>query len=1086
MSDDEKKTPPEESEPVASAAPEESPPSEPAEASASDPAPKPTGASASDPASDPGSAPAADASERARSDAMSDATADTADTTDTRTADVGSKKKGKKGKKGRAKDANDSSAKDAKDSGTSSNDGEGTPATAATANDANDATSTATTPNDPKAASPNDARPLAPATSTLPPIPRGQRIRGALLATVGLVGTFLLMAHAEQLPHGALFGLVTMLVGVRGLLELTGLLREDPDARSWRDSALGRLEGEAVWQQPLVGGSLAIATVLIGAFLGYDALPYAIALALAALIPASLRRMGLLVFVVVGFLYLPLLGTFSLWDPWETHYGEVAREMIARDDWISLWWAQENWFWSKPILIFWSEALTLSALGVDCSPDANPAAPEWAIRLPVVMFSIAAVLVVYATIKRFFGTRAGVLSALALATAPHFFFLSHQAITDMYLVANLVIAMCLFALAIATDPEAISRRVRVLGSCWSGQALVAFLLLLVGLPQALYLISRNVRFYPSEGFALIEDVFLYGSGDNPGGLGEGQVPGNPEFRDTRPAVEGILGEPFLQGLFWLVGLAIVIWWIRREQRKQALLMVGFYVFCGLAFMGKTIPGLAIPGMVALFYLVASRRWDLLFEGRLRIAPGVLIALVIGMPWFVAMYVRHGTGFTDRLLVHDNFNRLAAGVHGDTGSVQYFLWQLGYALFPWVGLVPAAVLGWLWMRDRDSADPIRPKVGPYRWRELPSDPESRMAWHRRETLTLFGLWFVGCFVLFSAMITKFHHYIFPAVPPAAILAGVFLDRLFGEDGEGDPRVRRLATIGALLAPIALVLGVAGLFGDVRGVIPEEVPLAQRQDWVLSHGWPAAGAFAAIFVGAAILAWSARFLWKHRLGADTPPSALAKSEDLSLSVAVGAGAVLVAFVGRDLAWATSAHPYGYERLIHLFVYNYGRPWPDHFDYRPILTGFSIVSGLVFLAMIFRWTRAAAARAMLGLTVLFCGWTLNVYMVDLSPHWGMRELFETYYEERTGPEEPVIAWQMNWKGENYYTGNRVHAFVDLDNAKIREWLGRNRGKTAYFVMEHSRVGSFRSVVSGREIEEVTDKRLNNKFVLLRIRGL
>ncbi|MCB9623996.1 MAG: glycosyltransferase family 39 protein [Sandaracinus sp.] len=275
-----------------------------------------------------------------------------------------------------------------------------------------------------------------------------------------------------------------------------------------------------------------------------------------------------MVFVVVGFLYLPLLGTFSLWDPWETHYGEVAREMISRDDWISLWWAQENWFWSKPILIFWSEAFTLSALGVDCSPDANPAHPEWAIRLPVVMFSIAAVLVAYATIKRFFGARAGVLAALALATVPHFFFLAHQAITDMYLVANLVIAMCLLALAMATEPEAVGRRVRVLGRCWSGQALVAFLLLLVGLPQALYLISRNVRFFPTEGFAFVEDVFLYGSGGNPGGIGEGQVPGNPELRDTHPAVDGLLGQPFLQGLFWLVGLAIVVWWIRREARKQ--------------------------------------------------------------------------------------------------------------------------------------------------------------------------------------------------------------------------------------------------------------------------------------------------------------------------------------------------------------------------------------------------------------------------------------------------------------------------------------------------------------------------------------
>jgi hypothetical protein len=36
-------------------------------------------------------------------------------------------------------------------------------------------------------------------------------------------------------------------------------------------------------------------------------------------------------------------------------YGEVAREILSRDDWISLWWAQEDWFWSKPIFIFWIE-----------------------------------------------------------------------------------------------------------------------------------------------------------------------------------------------------------------------------------------------------------------------------------------------------------------------------------------------------------------------------------------------------------------------------------------------------------------------------------------------------------------------------------------------------------------------------------------------------------------------------------------------------------------------------------------------------------------------------------------------------------
>lgn len=48
------------------------------------------------------------------------------------------------------------------------------------------------------------------------------------------------------------------------------------------------------------------------------------------------RRHGFWVLAIGATLYLPALGVFSVWDPWETHYGEVAREILARNDWISL------------------------------------------------------------------------------------------------------------------------------------------------------------------------------------------------------------------------------------------------------------------------------------------------------------------------------------------------------------------------------------------------------------------------------------------------------------------------------------------------------------------------------------------------------------------------------------------------------------------------------------------------------------------------------------------------------------------------------------------------------------------------------
>ena len=496
-------------------------------------------------------------------------------------------------------------------------------------------------------------------------------------------------------------------------------------------------------------------------------------------------------------------------------------------------------------------------------------------------------------------------------------------------------------------------------------------------------------------------------------------------------------------------------------------MLGFYVFCGLAFMGKGIPGFALPGMVALLYLVASARWSLLLEGRLRIAAGALTVAVVGLPWYVAMYIRHGPAFTDRLLVHDHINRLAAGVHGDTGSIEYFLEQIGYAMFPWVALVPAALTLWLWYRR--SATPGG--VGA-------SDDEQ----HRLETTMLISVWFAGAFTLFSAMITKFHHYIFPAVPPAAILSGLLLDRAFGDA----PTTHRLERMGgtalAVLAPVPIVLGIGGIWGNLRGVVPEDVEQAQRAEWALDHGMGAAPAVALVLLGLALGAAAWWLLRPRGEGASAAGVSYGRWEP-SLAVTLLSGAVLLAFVARDLSWVTDARPQGYERIIQLFIYNYGRPWPDHFDYRPILTGFGVTATVVFVMAAFRFLRPVASRAILGVALAFAAWTLDVYIVDLSPHWGQRELVKAYYETRADDDQPIVAWQMNWKGENFYTGNRVAVFVDLDNREIREWLGENRGKTAFFLLEHSRLNSFKSLVPGKDVEEITDARLNNKFLLVRV---
>src|SRR5688572_24293031 len=67
--------------------------------------------------------------------------------------------------------------------------------------------------------------------------------------------------------------------------------------------------------------------------------------------PAPMRA-GIVAAVFAGLVFLPYLGAVGLWDPWETHYGEVAREMIQRNDYLHPYW-ENAWFFSKPAFAMW-------------------------------------------------------------------------------------------------------------------------------------------------------------------------------------------------------------------------------------------------------------------------------------------------------------------------------------------------------------------------------------------------------------------------------------------------------------------------------------------------------------------------------------------------------------------------------------------------------------------------------------------------------------------------------------------------------------------------------------------------------------
>lgn len=740
------------------------------------------------------------------------------------------------------------------------------------------------------------------------------------------------------------------------------------------------------------------------------------------------------------------------WDPWETHYGEVARQILVRNDPLDLWWKPgvgpdgnaENTFWSKPALPFWLMAVSMKLLGVGlgAAPDEMVRAPwpELAIRLPSMItglgcaaflgWACARLLAAARPAEPGQAVRAGFYTALALVTMPQWAIVSRQALTDMFFVAPVTLAMAAWALAWLRPDRALGRR-----------ALAD-------------LLPRRLRFVNSGGgpkghvsFDMSKKTDITAPADLSARTGAALTaagdmspkPGDPALARATPDLSASSASPaHATDLSRRAGTDLP----RADSANSTPAATGWRA--RLAAIGR----LQLP-------------WDRAYLGFLLLFLLAVVAPIVALDLHVS---------SDHTVARVSRFVKKPGVPNFATLVKIHLVMLGYAAVAL--LVLLRTLRWrtraqVWMGVLYLAAGIsligKGMIGPGLVGLL-------VLLHLivGGRLTLANLWRCGPLtglLLFALASLPWHHamWIYRGDPWLNELIIVNNLARFGS-GEQDQAVGGFAyylrTLGiaalpwSAALPAALWAAARRLRGDgPSGHVPEDLSQSPGPEGHVATDMSPAPREATgelwrfallwFFATLALLTTSVTKYY-HYLLPTLPPLALLlglwlsepapAARDRKLAwAAAGLGAALLALVLRDAivepAWIT-----------HLTTYLYDHMWRNG---APETTGL-VACALPFALGLALWAarrQRAALVAMLLAGFITLHYTLNSYLPAVSEHWSQRSALRHYYDHR-GPDDPLASWWFYYRGETFFTKGAVWVKKEADREALAELIDANRG--------------------------------------------
>jgi 4-amino-4-deoxy-L-arabinose transferase-like glycosyltransferase len=209
-------------------------------------------------------------------------------------------------------------------------------------------------------------------------------------------------------------------------------------------------------------------------------------------------------------------------------------------------------------------------------------------------------------------------------------------------------------------------------------------------------------------------------------------------------------------------IALLGWYAWYESGRHSYL-AAFYIFIALGTLAKGPVAPALAAVIIFLFIALKRDWRAI--SRTLWIPGILLYLVVALPWYVAVQMRNPEFFRVFILEH-NLARFSANVYHHPQPFWFYLPVFLLAMMPWAFALIVAV----WERVRLI------------WVE-----KSQAFSSAEDSWSFFLLiWMLVPVLFFSASQSKLPGYILPAVPAGALLVSEFIAGRRGSSAGDDRR------------------------------------------------------------------------------------------------------------------------------------------------------------------------------------------------------------------------------------------------------------------------------------------------------------